>query len=240
MWCGTAGCRDSDMGRNDKMKVLGITGGVGSGKSRVLKLLEEEHGAVVVQLDEVAKRLQRNGRPCFLRIVECFGKEVVGADGELDRAKLGALVFADGEKLRMLNAIVHPEVERWVEEDIAARREAETAGKRKLDGSTGRPAAVLDDGRREVSLYVIEAALLPGNGYGQICDEMWYIYAKESVRRERLASSRGYTRERIDQMMASQPDEAVFCQACRVVIDNGGTFGETRRQVAGALQEFLM
>ncbi len=194
------------------MKVLGITGGVGSGKSRVLKLLEEGYGAVVVQLDEVARRLEQSGQPCFWRIVECFGEEVIGADGELDRAKLGAAVFADEERLRTLNAIVHPEVKRWVETDIASKRQAEAA------------------------LYVIEAALLPGNGYEQICDEMWYIYAKEAVRRERLTSSRGYTRERIDRMMASQPDEGTFHRACQVVIDNGGTFEETRRQVAAILQ----
>ena len=137
---------------------------------------------------------------------------MIGADGELDRVKLGAAVFADEEKLRTLNAIVHPEVKRWVEADIASKRQAEAA------------------------LYVIEAALLPGNGYEQICDEMWYIYAKEAVRRERLTSSRGYTRERIDRMMASQPDEGTFHQACQVVIDNGGTFEETRRQVAAILQ----
>ncbi len=193
------------------MKVLGITGGVGSGKSQVLEWLEIEYGATIVQLDEVAKRLQKSGEDCFNQIVKCFGAGVVGADGELDRAKLGQVVFTDQEKLQTLNAIVHPAVKRWVEEDIAAKRQ------------------------EKESLYVIEAALLPGNGYEQICDEMWYIYAKRAVREERLLVSRGYTRERTERMMASQPDEETFRRTCQVVIDNSGTLEETKRQIADVL-----
>lgn len=203
------------------MKVLGITGGVGSGKSQVLQWLKTEYGATIVQLDEVAKRLQQSGEPCFEQIVKCFGADVVGADQELDRAALGRIVFADKEKLQMLNAIVHPAVKRWVEEDIAAKRQEE----------------VLNFGRQgEELLYVIEAALLPGNGYEQVCDEMWYIYAKKPVREERLQASRGYTREQISRMMDSQPDEETFRGACQVVIDNSGTFEETKRQIADVLR----
>ena len=75
------------------MKVIGITGGVGSGKSAVLKLLEEEYHAVVVQLDEVAKALQRKGTPCWKAIVEAFGREILDENEELDRKKLAQIVF---------------------------------------------------------------------------------------------------------------------------------------------------
>jgi len=78
------------------MKVIGITGGVGSGKSEVLKFLEQEYGAVVCQMDEVAKQIQKKGTRAFTRIVQEFGEQIVGADGELDRMKLGSCVFADG------------------------------------------------------------------------------------------------------------------------------------------------
>ena len=81
------------------MKVIGITGGVGSGKSAVLKLLEEEYHAVVVQLDEVAKALQRKGTPCWKAIVEVFGREILDENEELDRKKLAQIVFQSSEKL---------------------------------------------------------------------------------------------------------------------------------------------
>lgn len=90
------------------MKVIGITGGVGSGKSEVLKFLEQEYGAVVCQMDEVAKQIQKKGTWAFSRIVQEFGEQIVGADGELDRMKLGSCVFADEKKLQRLNDIVHP------------------------------------------------------------------------------------------------------------------------------------
>ena len=80
------------------MKVLGITGGVGSGKSEVLRCLKEEYGAVVCQLDEVAKELQKQGGICYEKIVDYFGTGIVGADQELDRQKLAEIVFEDAGK----------------------------------------------------------------------------------------------------------------------------------------------
>ena len=130
------------------MKVLGITGGVGSGKSEILKYLKEEYGAAVCQMDETARELQRSGTECFRKIVEAFGSGIVGGDGELDRRKLGEQVFSDPEELRLLNSIVHPEVLRCVQEDIEAHAAAGT------------------------ELYVLEAALLPEVGCG-LCDEVW-------------------------------------------------------------------
>ena len=193
------------------MRVLGITGGVGSGKSRVLEYLRDDCGAVVCQMDETAKKLQRKGTECFDKIVENFGAEVLDSHGELDRAALGRIVFASGEKLARLNAIVHPEVLREVEKDIR-RKEAE--GK---------------------NLYVVEAALLPDTGR-ELCDEMWYIYADESIRRERLKASRGYTDEKIAQMIASQPQEERFRLSCSVVIDNSGSFEDTMKQIGDNLK----
>lgn len=189
------------------MKVLGITGGVGSGKSEVLRYLEEEYGAVICQLDEVAKQLQKKGGACYQQIVDYFGRGILKEDQELDRQKLSLIVFADEEKRAVLNAIVHPSVKRWTKQDIEEKKEQGTP------------------------LYVIEAALLPEAGYEQICQEMWYIYAREDVRRERLKKSRGYTDERISRMIASQPSEEKFTKFCQAVIDNSGTFEETKRQI---------
>ncbi len=193
------------------MKVLGITGGVGSGKSEVLNYLREAYGAVVCQMDETAKRLQEKGTGCFRKIAEAFGPEIIGADGELDRKKLGARVFSDPEQLRLLNSIVHPEVLRSVSADIRKHTEEGTP------------------------LYVVEAALLPDVG-GELCDEIWYIYVSEEVRRERLKASRHYSDEKITDMIASQPSEETFRRACTAVIDNSGTFENTERQIGERLR----
>ena len=109
------------------MRVFEITGGVGSGKSEVLKYLEEAFGASVCQLDEVARQMQKRGTECFRRIVEIFGEDIVGADGELDRQKLADIVFSDGAMLRKLDAVVHPAVYE------AVRRERLKASRRYTD-----------------------------------------------------------------------------------------------------------
>lgn len=193
------------------MKVLGVTGGVGSGKSEVLRFLEDEYGAEICQLDEVAKDLQKKGGVCYAQIKEAFGSQVVGADGELDRQALAAIIFQDDEKRKVMNAIVHPEVKRWVEQDISSKR------------------------KKRAPLYVIEAALLPEAGYEDVCGEQWYIYAKEDVRRKRLRESRGYTDEKISRMIRAQSPEPVFRQACNVVIDNSGAFEDTKKAIKEVL-----
>lgn len=193
------------------MKVIGITGGVGCGKSAVLTLLESEYAAVVTQLDEVAKNLQKSGQECFGQIVAQFGIDILGNDGELDRNRLAETVFQEPEKLAKLNEIVHPKVKEWVQEDIKQKRK---------DG---------------IGLYVIEAALLPTAGYESICDEMWYIYAEEPVRRSRLKASRGYTEEKISRMIASQPTERMFRESCDHVIDNSRTLENTKEQIGELL-----
>ena len=194
------------------MKVLGITGGVGSGKSETLRYLEEEYGAYVCQMDETAKQLQRSGTDCFRRIVGHFGNRVVASDGELNRVELGRIVFADSEELRALNDIVHPAVLQWVRRDIEQKRA---------------------EGRQ---LYVVEAALLTETGK-ELCDELWYIYTEEGVRRERLRASRGYTKEKIAQMIAAQPPEERFRAVCTAVIDNSGDFEDTKRQIGERLKQ---
>lgn len=193
------------------MRVIGITGGVGSGKSRVLAYLRDAYGAVICQMDETARSLQKKGTRCFERITETFGQGILDEQGELDRTALGSIVFSSEEKLARLNEIVHPEVIRQVKQDILSK------------AAQGR------------KLYVVEAALLPDVGK-ELCDELWYIYADEKIRRERLKESRGYTDEKISQMIASQPKEEKFRLSCSVVIDNSGSFEDTMKQIGDNLK----
>lgn len=201
------------MKRSDRkeMKILGITGGIGSGKSEILKFLQEAYGAYVSPLDDVARRLQKSGQECFDRIVEAFGPEILGPDGELDRGRLGAIVFSDSEKLAVLNGIVHPGVKQWVRQDILQKE---------MEG---------------VRLYAVESALFPDVEYRDICEEMWYVYAKEPVRRQRLIQSRHYTEEKIERIQKSQPSEQAFRDICTAVIDNSGAFENTKKQIGELL-----
>ena len=192
------------------MKVLGITGGVGSGKSQGLAYLETRYHASVCQMDEVAKQLQKKGTPCYREIVREFGTEIAGPDGELDRVRLGAAVFSDAGKRKILNRIVHPAVLEEVSRDIAEKES------------------------RGVKLYVVEAALLPDVGR-ELCDELWYVYAAEEVRRRRLKDSRRYSDEKITRMIESQPPEERFRQVCTAVIDNSGSFEDTKKQIGDKL-----
>lgn len=193
------------------MKVVGITGGVGSGKSMVLAHLKEAYHGMVYELDQVAKDLQRKGTSCYEEIVQCFGSGILAKDGELDRKHLAEIVFSTPEKLEQLNHIVHPAVTDYVLQEIEGAR------------NTG------------VKYFFIEAALLLENDYDAICDELWYIHTSESVRRERLKASRGYTDHKIDEIIASQLPEEVFFQRCDYVIENSGDFEETKRQIGELL-----
>ena len=107
------------------MKIIGITGGIGSGKSRVLHLLQTQYQAYIVEADSLAHKLMQKEQPAYNRICETFGTDIVGTDGELDRTILGKIVFGNEKKLQQLNAIVHPAVKQYIKEDIAFHRKKE-------------------------------------------------------------------------------------------------------------------
>ena len=194
------------------MKIIGITGGVGSGKSRVLSYLETEYHAVVCQADHVAWKLQEPGQECYTQIVSCFGENILNEDGTINRGKLGQIVFTDNDELMKLNEIMHPAVKTYIVEWI--QKEC----------------------KNETTYFIIEAALLLEDDYSRICDEMWYIYCDESIRRERLKISRGYTDEKIDAIIASQLSEQIFRKECQIVIDNSGVFEDTCYQIEKAMK----
>lgn len=195
------------------MKIIGITGGVGSGKSRVLSYIEETFSCVICQADHVAWELQRPGEDGYVKIVEHFGKEILNADGTINRSALGQIVFSDEKELFALNGIMHPAVKEEIQNRILAEKE------------------------RGTELFVLEAALLIEDHYDLICDELWYVFTKETVRRERLKASRGYSDEKIDSMMATQLSEEVFRKHCKVVIDNSGDFEYTCVQIQEAIKK---
>ncbi|MBR4209501.1 MAG: dephospho-CoA kinase [Lachnospiraceae bacterium] len=186
---------------------IGITGGVGSGKSDVLAFLRQEYKAVVLQADKVSHELMEPGKPAYEKIKEIFGEAYLLPDGQIDREKLGNVVFLDKEKLAILNAILHPAVK----EEIARRmREEEEKG---------------------TKVFVLESALLSIDGYPEMLDEIWYIYTKTETRIVRLMLSRRYSVEKCMEIMSRQPSEEEFRALADVVIDNSGNWRDTMHAI---------
>ncbi len=223
------------------VKVLGITGGVGAGKSTILTYLREKYNAHILEADAVGHLVQQPDTACWQQIVAAFGADILRGDRTIDRGKLGAIVYADRAKLDELNAIVHPAVKEYICREIAG------CGRAK-QGFCGSTASVSADASCDAfafgfsdSFIVIEAALLLEDHYDEICDEIWYIYADERTREERLMKSRGYSRKKVRQIMGNQLCEEEFRRRCQVVIDNSGTNPrETYGQVDRALCGFRM
>lgn len=190
------------------MKVIGITGGVGAGKSRILDLLKEEFGAQVIQADLVAKELEEPGRPGYQKLVETFGRGILSEDGTIDRAAFAELIFSDEEALKQVNAIIHPMAWRAVKEQVAASRS---------------------------NLVAVEAALFDGRSR-EVCGELWFVDTSEENRIRRLLENRGYSREKSLSIMENQPSRESFLALADHVIDNNGTVEDVRRQIRQILK----
>ena len=189
------------------MNVIGITGGVGAGKSQVLEYLHDKYGATILMADEIGRKVQKKGTDCFQAIVDHFGEAILNEKGELDRSKLGDIVFSDEKELETLNNIVHPAVK----EEIL----------RKLK----------NEERKSTNLVLIESAVLNKVHYEAFCDEVWYIYVEESIRRQRLIYARGYHSQKVEDIMASQMSKEEYLQNSDRVIDNSNSFEETKDQL---------
>lgn len=194
------------------MKFIGITGGAGAGKSEILHYIERQYEARVVLADDLAHNLMEPGTSCFQEIKELFeGEDIYAEDGGLDSLRLAKMIFLDAKKREQMNAIVHPAVKHEVLRLVEEERQ-----------------------KGNIAFFILEAALLIEDGYDEICDELWYIYTAEEIRRERLKENRGYSDEKIDRIFASQLSEETYREYCKVVIDNNGRLGETYRQIDAA------
>ena len=198
------------------MKIIGITGGVGCGKSEVIRYIMKNYNCYVIFADDVAKQLQQKGNLCYDRIVELLGKEILSTDGEIDKGKMAAKIFANESLLERVNEIIHPAVYDFVLERIAEHKE-----------------------KSEIDFFIIEAALLIECGYGKIVDEMWYVYTADEIRREGLKRSRGYSDEKISQIFSNQLSYEEFKNASSFVIDNNDSMENTKKQIDNKLEEYL-
>lgn len=190
------------------MLVIGITGGVGAGKSSVLNALEEHCRCKIILADDVGNKVKEPGQKCYSQIVELLGKEILNEDLTINRIKMAEKIFADAEILNQVNRIIHPAVEEYILNEIRAERE-----------------------KQDIDVFFLEAALLIEAGYVQYLDELWYIFSEKDVRIKRLKESRAYSDEKIQQIMESQLSEAEFREYADVVLDNSNDFENTFAQM---------
>ena len=194
------------------VRVIGLTGGIGSGKSAVARMFHEL-GAEVIDADQVARDVVEPGQPALSEIVAAFGADVLGPDGRLERKRLGARVFGDAEARRKLNAITHPRIG------------AETA--RRIEALAA----------RGVSVVLYEAALLVENGLQAGLGGLIVVSAPEAAQVARVVARDGLSEAEARARLAAQLPLATKVAAATHVIDNSGSLEHTRAQVERVWQQ---
>lgn len=183
------------------MRIIGLTGGVGSGKSLAAEILQKITGARLLVADELGHVAMVKDTIGYQKILDAFGEKVLSPNGEIDRKKLADMVFADRERLQQLNDIVHPLVKDYLSHYIRERRKQE-------------------------GTMILENAIMFETGCDKFCDQVWYVWVPEEVRVQRLQESRGYSREKCEAIMAQQMQEASFRNRCQKTIKNTGSVEE--------------
>lgn len=201
---GSIGGRPREAGKG--MYVIGLTGGIASGKSTVAAMLAEK-GAVVIDADALGWEVYRPGGPAYEAVVAAFGRQILAPDGSIDRRKLGARVFADPQARQRLNAITHPPMKAMMRERLAELAEKGT------------------------EVVVLEAALLLDAGWDDLVDEVWLTLASPQVSAERLAGEKGLSLAEAEARIAAQMTNEERLPRARVVIPTDCPLAKTRRIV---------
>ena len=192
--------------------VIGLTGNIGTGKSTILQMLAEL-GARVMDADQLSRMVMQPGGLAYEKVVRSFGSSILAEDGQIDRGRLGQIVFDDNQALRQLESIVHPAVYVRAKEQIDAAQE---------------PVVVLE------AIKLLESGLTLG-----LCDAVWVVTAKPEMALTRLMAQRGMDEAEARRRLAHQMPEGEKVTQADVVIDNSGDPEETRAQVLAAWQNLM-
>ena len=201
--------------RAGETNIIGITGGVGAGKSAVLQYIQENYNAKDIYSDNVANDIKKKGYPAYDELIALLGDGILDDTGEIDKKKMAAAIFGNEKLLSSVNNILHPAVNAFIINIIDKERD-----------------------KREFDFVFVEAALLIENGYKEFVDELWYVYADEATRRKRLKQSRGYNDDKIDKIFKSQLDDKTFRENADFVIDNSETLEEATKQIDKKIGEW--
>ena len=188
------------------MIVIGLTGGIGTGKSEVARIFQEL-GAVLINADQLGHQAYTPHSEIWQEVVKAFGDEILQPGGEIDRKKLGSIVFADPDQLTRLNQIMHPRMARMVAQQVEELRE------------------------QGADVVVVEAALLFEAGWDSLVDEVWSTESPEELVIKRLQSRSGLSQEEAKKRIDSQMSAEERTSRSQVVVDNSGDLVELERIV---------
>ena len=183
------------------MIVIGLTGGIGTGKSEVARIFQEL-GAVLINADQIGHQAYTPHSEIWQEVVKAFGEKILQPSGEIDRKKLGSIVFADPDQLTRLNQIMHPRMARMVAQQVQELRE------------------------QGVDVVVVEAALLFEAGWDSLVGEVWSTESPEDLVIKRLQSRSGLSQEEAKKRIGSQMSAEERKSRSQVVVDNSGDLGE--------------
>jgi len=192
------------------MKTIGLTGGIGAGKSTVSQILAEL-GAFIIDADKVGHEIYLPGREAWQQVIAEFGRDILAADQTIDRKKLGALVFASDAARKRLNAIVHPLMFHDIRRRVTEKR---------AEGFT-KP-------------IVVEAAILIEANWLPLVDEVWVVITGKSAVIERVAAQRGLSARDTEARIASQLSDSERLTYANVVIRNDGSLADLKQQITTA------
>ena len=195
----------------DNKYVIGLTGGIGCGKTMVLDYLKTEYNSFVIEADKIGHKILDYKTEGYDKVIEEFGDNIVNYEGAtpyIDRKILGSIVFNDKLKLQKLNNITHPLIHKEIANLIANSNN---------------------------QLIIIEAALLLDTSLRTLCDILWYVYANQDIRLERLQKYRNIDKNKAIQIMDNQPSDKDFRDSCQVIIDNSFDKENTYEQIKNNL-----
>lgn len=197
------------------MKILGVTGGSGTGKTVVCRILKEQ-GGKIIDADVVSKKLQQKGQPVFEAIVAHFGEGIVGEDGELDRKALGSIVFNDKAQMRVLNGLVH--------QYVAAEM------KRRVEGYRA---------KGDIPFVVLDVPIPIEEGFFDTCNTVWAVVANDDIRISRLMKRMMIPEAEAVKRIGAQMSNREYSELADCVIENEGNVEDLKKLVLYELRRFL-
>lgn len=190
-------------------RIIGITGGVGSGKTTVLRILKEEYGAKVLVADEIGHEVFDPGNKVYPEIISRFGEKI-------DRGTLAKIIFQDEKEKEYINSLVHPYVLDRIREEINT-----------WESNNKDPKGII----------VIETALMFESGCDKMCDEVWGILTEKRIRIQRLMDTRGYTKEHAEAIIHSQIPDEEYRKYCDQIVENNGTPEELSEKIRQVIED---
>ncbi len=195
------------------MKVIGITGGIGSGKSMIAEILKNNYNAYLINTDRIAHMLMEKGQISYNLIVQYFGEDILNPCGDIDRTVLANIVYHDKDRLLKLNSFTHPYVMDYVRNLIEERK------------------------RENEELICVETALPVQAGLKDFCDAIWYICAPDGIRRERLKQVRNYDEQKIDRIFKNQISDSEYRKVSTHILINDSTKAKIMEQIEALLEK---